>query len=132
MLEVKGLHTGYGGMDVIHGIDISVGAGGATIASLSTASGDGLTRRRVDHATARVLRHEGYRRERHAVAAIRQRIGDDRPGVVVRLHHDQARAEDHEECEKIARPTIANHDAARGRCGKSGRLDSRVHRSSHN
>jgi len=39
MLEVKGLHTGYGGMDVIHGIDIEVGAG--EIVALVGANGAG-------------------------------------------------------------------------------------------
>jgi branched-chain amino acid transport system ATP-binding protein len=39
MLEVKGLHTGYGGMDVIHGIDIAVGAG--EIVALVGANGAG-------------------------------------------------------------------------------------------
>ncbi len=39
MLEVKQLRTGYGGMDVIHGIDISVGAG--EIVALVGANGAG-------------------------------------------------------------------------------------------
>jgi branched-chain amino acid transport system ATP-binding protein len=39
MLEVKGLFTGYGGQDVIHGIDISVGAG--EIVALVGANGAG-------------------------------------------------------------------------------------------
>ena len=39
MLEVKGLHTGYGGIDVIHGIDIAVGAG--EIVALVGANGAG-------------------------------------------------------------------------------------------
>jgi branched-chain amino acid transport system ATP-binding protein len=39
MLEVKGLFTGYGGMDVIHGIDIEVGAG--EIVALVGANGAG-------------------------------------------------------------------------------------------
>jgi branched-chain amino acid transport system ATP-binding protein len=39
MLEVKGLYTGYGGMDVIHGIDIAVGAG--EIVALVGANGAG-------------------------------------------------------------------------------------------
>ncbi|HZT51418.1 MAG TPA: ABC transporter ATP-binding protein [Stellaceae bacterium] len=39
MLEVKGLHTGYGGMDVIHGIDLTVGAG--EIVALVGANGAG-------------------------------------------------------------------------------------------
>jgi branched-chain amino acid transport system ATP-binding protein len=39
MLEVKGLYTGYGGMDVIHGIDISCGAG--EIVALVGANGAG-------------------------------------------------------------------------------------------
>ena len=39
MLEVRGLHTGYGGMDVIHGIDIAVGAG--EIVALVGANGAG-------------------------------------------------------------------------------------------
>jgi len=39
MLEVKRLHTGYGGMDVIHGIDIAVGAG--EIVALVGANGAG-------------------------------------------------------------------------------------------
>ncbi|HXQ51421.1 MAG TPA: ABC transporter ATP-binding protein [Stellaceae bacterium] len=39
MLEVRKLYTGYGGMDVIHGIDISVGAG--EIVALVGANGAG-------------------------------------------------------------------------------------------
>jgi branched-chain amino acid transport system ATP-binding protein len=39
MLEVKGLYTGYGGVDVIHGIDITVGAG--EIVALVGANGAG-------------------------------------------------------------------------------------------
>jgi len=39
MLEVTGLHTGYGGMDVIHGIDLAVGAG--EIVALVGANGAG-------------------------------------------------------------------------------------------
>jgi branched-chain amino acid transport system ATP-binding protein len=39
MLEVKRLHTGYGGMDVIHGIDLSVGTG--EIVALVGANGAG-------------------------------------------------------------------------------------------
>jgi branched-chain amino acid transport system ATP-binding protein len=39
MLEVRNLHTGYGGMDVIHGIDIAVGAG--EIVALVGANGAG-------------------------------------------------------------------------------------------
>ncbi|HUZ74395.1 MAG TPA: ABC transporter ATP-binding protein [Stellaceae bacterium] len=39
MLEVKGLHTGYGSMDVIHGIDLVVGAG--EIVALVGANGAG-------------------------------------------------------------------------------------------
>jgi branched-chain amino acid transport system ATP-binding protein len=39
MLEVKRLYTGYGGMDVIHGIDVTVGAG--EIVALVGANGAG-------------------------------------------------------------------------------------------
>ena len=39
MLEIKGLHTGYGGIDVIHGIDFAVGAG--EIVALVGANGAG-------------------------------------------------------------------------------------------
>jgi branched-chain amino acid transport system ATP-binding protein len=39
MLEVRGLHTGYGGTDVIHGIDFAVGAG--EIVALVGANGAG-------------------------------------------------------------------------------------------
>jgi branched-chain amino acid transport system ATP-binding protein len=41
MLEVRGLYTGYGGMDVIHGIDLTVGAG--EIVALVGANGAGKT-----------------------------------------------------------------------------------------
>ncbi|HXP29554.1 MAG TPA: ABC transporter ATP-binding protein [Stellaceae bacterium] len=39
MLEVKGLYTGYGGIDVIHGIDVTVGTG--EIVALVGANGAG-------------------------------------------------------------------------------------------
>ena len=41
MLEIKGLYTGYGGIDVIHGIDFAVGAG--EIVALVGANGAGKT-----------------------------------------------------------------------------------------
>ena len=53
----------------------------------------------------------------HAILAARLHIGRDGSGVVVRLHHDQAGAENHEEGEQMFLPRAAHQHAHGGHPG---------------
>ena len=46
-----------------------------------------------------------------AVLSARLHVGGDGTSVVVRLHHDQSGAKDHQEGEQIPLPLVADNDA---------------------
>jgi hypothetical protein len=69
------------------------------------------------HEVADGKQHDQQPEEVQAVLAARLHVGGDGAGVVVCLHHDQARAEDHQERQQVLLPVVADDDATGLRYG---------------
>jgi hypothetical protein len=63
------------------------------------------------HEVADRQQYDQQPEEVQAILAARLHIGGDSAGVVIRLHHDQPRAKDHEEREQVLLPRMANSNA---------------------